>query len=74
MTKDITSKIASLLGSRRAGALPSALSARQAGLAGAAIGSAAIAAALLFASRRRNSTQEPPKAPPVPGGEPPETD
>ena len=43
--------------------------------AGAAIGSAAIAAALLYASKRKDKDK--PKAdqlPPIPSGEPPETD
>jgi Na+/H+-translocating membrane pyrophosphatase len=42
----------------------------KAALAGAAIGSAALAAALLYASRRKERSQKRP-APPV---EPPETD
>ncbi len=42
-------------------------------VAGAAIGSAAIAAALLYASKRKERKQ--PDAPaPIPSGEPPETD
>jgi LPXTG-motif cell wall-anchored protein len=43
-------------------------------IAGAAIGSAAIAAALLFASKRRRNAPEPGKLPAIPSGEPPETD
>ncbi len=42
-------------------------------VAGAAIGSAAIAAALLYASKRRKQT-EAPIVPPIPSGENPETD
>jgi hypothetical protein len=43
--------------------------------AGAAIGSAAVAAALMFASNRRNKAKnEPAQLPPIPSGEPPETD
>lgn len=48
----------------------------KAALAGAAIGSAAVAAALLYASRHKDRN-EPPKtstAPKTPTGEPPETD
>lgn len=52
--------------------LPSSL-AGKAALAGAAIGSAAIAAALLYASRRKERKQ-PDQLPPIPSGEPPETD
>ncbi len=44
-----------------------------AALAGAAIGSAAIAAALLYGSRRKDKGDKKP-APTVPSGEPPETD
>ncbi len=40
-------------------------------MAGAAIGSAAIAAALLYASKRREKKSDTPKAPPI---NPPETD
>jgi len=42
-------------------------------LAGAAIGSAAIAAALIFSSRRKKKA-EPGQMPPIPSGENPETD
>jgi hypothetical protein len=42
-------------------------------LAGAAIGSAAIAAAVLYASRRKHKNP-PQQVPPIPSGEPPETD
>lgn len=42
-------------------------------LAGAAIGSAAIVAALLYAGRRKR-THKPHQLPPIPSGEPPETD
>lgn len=42
-------------------------------LAGAAIGSAAIAAALLYASRRKHKNK-PHQLPPIPSGEAPETD
>ena len=43
--------------------------------AGAAIGSAAIAAALLYAkSRKDKADNEPKQLPPIPSGEPPETD
>jgi Na+/H+-translocating membrane pyrophosphatase len=41
--------------------------------AGAAIGSAAIAAALLYASKRKER-KTPDQLPPIPSGEPPETD
>lgn len=41
--------------------------------AGAAIGSAAVAAALLYANKRRDEKKAR-KAPHVPSGEPPETD
>ena len=41
--------------------------------AGAAIGSAAVAAALLYASRRKDRDKAP-KPPHTPSGEPPETD
>jgi hypothetical protein len=44
-----------------------------AALAGAAIGSAAIAAALLYGSRRKDKGEKKP-APSAPSGEPPETD
>ncbi len=47
----------------------------KAAIAGAAIGigSAAVAAALMFASRRKQKTK-PEQLPPIPSGEPPETD
>ncbi|WP_319018278.1 hypothetical protein [Altererythrobacter sp. CC-YST694] len=47
----------------------------KAAIAGAAIGigSAAVAAALLFANRRKQKN-EPEQLPPIPSGEPPETD
>lgn len=41
--------------------------------AGAAIGSAAVAAALLYASKKRKAN-EPTQPGPIPSGEPPETD
>jgi Na+/H+-translocating membrane pyrophosphatase len=41
--------------------------------AGAAIGSAAIAAALLYASKRKDK-KAPDQLAPIPSGEPPETD
>ena len=41
--------------------------------AGAAIGSAAVAAALLYASKKRKAN-EPQQPGPIPSGEPPETD
>jgi Na+/H+-translocating membrane pyrophosphatase len=41
--------------------------------AGAAIGSAAIAAALLYASKRKDKKTAD-QLPPIPSGEPPETD
>jgi len=41
--------------------------------AGAAIGSAAVAAALLYASRRKEKGKSAPPGP-IPSGEPPETD
>jgi hypothetical protein len=44
-----------------------------AALAGAAIGSAAIAAALLYGSRRKDKGEKK-SAPTTPSGEPPETD
>lgn len=44
-----------------------------AAIAGAAIGSAAIAAALLYANRR-NKKNKPQQPGPIPSGEPPETD
>ncbi|MEN7536608.1 isopropylmalate isomerase [Aurantiacibacter flavus] len=46
----------------------------KAALAGAAIGSAAIAAALLFTSRKKKSVNEAEQLPPIPSGEAPETD
>jgi Na+/H+-translocating membrane pyrophosphatase len=42
--------------------------------AGAAIGSAAIAAALLYASKRKDDKKKPGQLPRIPSGEPPETD
>lgn len=42
-------------------------------LAGAAIGSAAIVAALLYAGRRKHKNK-PHQLPPIPSGEPPDTD
>jgi len=45
----------------------------KAAIAGAAIGSAAVAAALLYASKRRDKNKPKP-APTAPSGEPPETD
>jgi hypothetical protein len=53
--------------------LPSSF-AGKAALAGAAIGSAAVAAALLYASKRKEKQAEPGQLPPIPSGEPPETD
>jgi hypothetical protein len=41
--------------------------------AGAAIGSAAVAAALLYAGKRKDKNK-PHQLPPIPSGEPPETD
>ena len=41
--------------------------------AGAAIGSAAVAAALLYATKRKDKAK-PDQLPPIPSGEPPETD
>jgi LPXTG-motif cell wall-anchored protein len=43
-------------------------------IAGAAIGSAAIAAALIFTSRRKKKASEPGQLPTIPSGENPETD
>lgn len=43
-------------------------------VAGAAIGSAAVAAALLYANRRKDKHKEPEQLPPIPSGEAPETD
>ena len=45
----------------------------KANAAGAAIGSAAVAAALLYASKRKDK-KEADKKPTIPSGEPPETD
>ena len=42
--------------------------------AGAAIGSAAVAAALLYASKRKSKANEPDQLGPIPSGEQPETD
>ena len=53
--------------------IPSSL-AGKAAIAGAAIGSAAVAAALLYASKRKEKQPGQGKAPPIPSGEPPETD
>lgn len=52
--------------------LPTSLGGKAA-LAGAAIGSAAIAAALLYASKRKPKN-EPTQPGPIPSGEQPETD
>ena len=46
----------------------------KAALAGAAIGSAALAAALLYASRRRESLEKAKQAAPAPDNEVPESD
>ena len=46
----------------------------KAAIAGAAIGSAAIAAALLFTSRKKKKINEAEQAPAIPSGEAPETD
>lgn len=43
-------------------------------VAGAAIGSAAVAAAVLYANRRRDKHKEPEQLPSIPSGEAPETD
>ena len=43
-------------------------------IAGAAIGSAAIAAALMFSSRRKKKAETPAQLPAIPSGENPETD
>ena len=43
-------------------------------IAGAAVGSAAIAAALLYAGKRRKKGNTPTQLPHIPGGEKPETD
>jgi hypothetical protein len=45
----------------------------KAALAGA-IGSAAVAAAVLYMNRKRDKKHEPEQLPPIPSGEPPETD
>ena len=45
----------------------------KAAIAGA-IGSAAIAAAVLYVNKRREKKPEPGQLPPIPSGEPPETD
>jgi hypothetical protein len=45
----------------------------KAAIAGAAIGSAAVAAALLYVNRR-NKKNQPQQPGPIPSGEPPETD
>jgi hypothetical protein len=50
--------------------LPKSLGGKAA-MAGAAVGSAAVAAALLYASKRRERKANTPKAPPI---DPPETD
>lgn len=47
--------------------------ATKAAIAGAAIGSAAVAAALLYAGHRRKKNK-PEQLPTIPSGEPPETD
>ena len=46
----------------------------KAALAGAAIGSAALAAALLYASRRKEALEKAKKSTPTPDNEVPETD
>jgi len=46
----------------------------KAAIAGAAIGSAAVAAALLYANRRKDKKNKPQQPGPIPSGEPPETD
>ena len=46
----------------------------KASVAGAAIGSAAIAAALLYVNKRKKKGAEPAKLPSIPSGENPETD
>ena len=45
----------------------------KAAIAGA-IGSAAVAAALLYVNRRKAKNAQPDQVPPIPSGEPPETD
>lgn len=45
----------------------------KAAIAAGAIGSAAVAAALLYASKRKDKSK-PKQLPPIPSGEPPETD
>jgi hypothetical protein len=46
----------------------------KAAIAGAAIGSAAVAAALLYVNRRNTKKNQPQQPGPIPSGEPPETD
>jgi hypothetical protein len=46
----------------------------RAAIAGAAIGSAAVAAALLYVNRRNTKKNQPQQPGPIPSGEPPETD
>jgi hypothetical protein len=46
----------------------------KAAIAGAAIGSAAVAAALLYVNRRNSKKNQPQQPGPIPSGEPPETD
>ena len=46
----------------------------KAAIAGAAIGSAAIAAAMLFTSRKKKKVNEAKQTSPLPSGEAPETD
>jgi len=53
---------------------PTGPSVSRAAIAGAAIGSAAIAAALLYVNRRNNKKNQPQQPGPIPSGEPPETD
>ena len=50
------------------------ISGGKATIAGAAIGSAAIAAALLYANLRKKKDNAPTQLPPIPSGENPETD
>jgi hypothetical protein len=52
----------------------SKISGGKAAIAGAAIGSAAIAAALMFTSRKKKTASETKQVPPIPSGEAPETD
>lgn len=54
--------------------LPKRIPGGKGAIAGAAIGSAAVAAALLFASNRRKKANKPNQLPHIPGGENPETD